>query len=369
MLRHVLCVLALALCCTSVWVTASDMPNGAVELKLKNGDAKITLTETVDDSSCTAKIAAAGGKSSDVSISTTVTLKKKKADAPTETTESENGQSKIVKVPVGHSLTLVTTLNAECTKEGATVSQAPETTCTGTVEGVATNTITYDATMKPTPTVHSAVNPSLADNREVSVPVGSNVKLIAKVVATCAAVSEAHSSRHSTGTITSSERQEESLDVKGAGRILPPAESHPSKHTPIKPMTGDQQTQGGKTSQQSNNPVGGSLTGDPKPTGQGDADERSSAITNDDPAPAYSEVGGTETENTVPVKDTDYTASTVTPQSETTAEEAPKTDVGAPTSAGEGVKLPERNTDASSSSSTAWVRAPLLLLLAGVAVW
>ncbi|KEG05919.1 hypothetical protein DQ04_17321000 [Trypanosoma grayi] len=101
---------------------------------------------------------------------------------------------------------------------------------------------------------------------------------------------------------------------------------------------------------------------------------------------ASSEAENTETENFLTVNDADHTAPTATPQAGTTAEEAPNTGAGTPNSVGEGVaanalpapngilpsdvKLPDRNTDA--SSSTAWVRAPLLLLLgtlSSVAVW
>ncbi|KEG05920.1 hypothetical protein DQ04_17321010 [Trypanosoma grayi] len=105
--------------------------------------------------------------------------------------------------------------------------------------------------------------------------------------------------------------------------------------------------------------------------------------TADLPAPTSSEAESKETENSVTVNDADHTAPTATPQAGTTAEEALNTDAGTPTSAGEDaaanaspapngippsdVNPPDPSTDA--SSSTAWVRAPLLLLLAGVAVW
>ncbi|KEG07204.1 hypothetical protein DQ04_10571020 [Trypanosoma grayi] len=368
MLRHVLCVLALALCCcASSWAVETGTPERTVALKLTNGEAKITLTETVDDSSCTKQIAAAEGKSSDAVVTTAVTLKKKDESGKREDVPHES--SLIVKVPDGYKLTLVTTLVAECAKKSEDASASTAISCQEAVGATSdTYTITYEATTKSTASGQTAANIPETENNNVKVQVGRDVKLVAKVVATCAAVSVTQSSTLPTKTITPGRGQGESPDGNGPGNTLTKTNTHLSKQNPNTAEPDILKTQGGQKPQQPNTPVGDSPTGVPESTGQDDAGEPGRGVSKGVTAPTSSEAESTEADNSVPVNDADHTAPTATPQSGTTTEGAPKTDAGMSTSAGEGVKLPDRNTDAS-SSSTAWVRAPLLLLLACVAVW
>ncbi|KEG06180.1 hypothetical protein DQ04_15451000 [Trypanosoma grayi] len=367
MLRHVLCVLALALCCcASSWAVETGKAEGPVVLELTNDNAKITLTETVVSNSCEVETTPKTGKSSDVTISTAVTWKKGESK---ETKAIPHESSKTVKVPAGYNLTLKTSLDVKCSNKGITAAAASEITCTVKTGEEATNSVTYDATVKSTTTGQTAVNNPETANLEVKVPVGHEANIFAKVVATCTPVPEA----------TNSPKSEEAKDLTGEQLDTSSLNTNVGDMSvPLKPTSVKENTAQQKSDEQA--PQGRTQSGTPRtplkdPTtvsaNQNDevtSGEKGSVVSKDIPTPTSSEAESTETDNSVTVSDADHTASTAAPQSETTTEGAPNADAGTSTTAGEGAKLPDRNTDAS-SSSTAWVRAPLLSLLACVAVW
>ncbi|KEG05344.1 hypothetical protein DQ04_23201000, partial [Trypanosoma grayi] len=292
------------------------------------GDVKITLTGTVDATTCTPSPPLSTGKSSEVTISTAVTLKKKGSSEEEKTIPNE--VSKVVTVPDGYKLTLDTSLEVKCMKK-ETTQETPETLCTANEDATATYTLTYGAAVKSTTSGKTTVNPPETQTRDVTVPAGHNVKLIAKIVATCAAVTKAEKPSPPVGDIAPSGGQEKSLDGKNPDPTHIAPESQISEHNPTKPETDKQMTQGGETSKQSNTPLRGPSTGDLKSTGQGDAGEKSSALTNEVLTPVSSESESKERESSVTVNGADHTASTATSQSETTTEGAPNTDADAPT--------------------------------------
>ncbi|KEG06329.1 hypothetical protein DQ04_14591000, partial [Trypanosoma grayi] len=350
MLRHVLCVLALALCCcTSLCVAAvasgavgDGAPEGTVKFPLVTGDAKITLTETVDDSSCTVPQDQTGN-SNDRTISTTVTLKK---DGSQETKEIKKEPLKIVKVPLGHGLMLETSLIVECTKQGEADAAITKTNCTAEDSEAATGSITYVATAADS----TAGGITTTNKQEVKVPVGFDVSIIEKVVVKCKPFSAAEPHVLPTTAKIPAEPHGKSHTDQDAEETSIPPEGPPPEHKPLTTLTDNRETHGRQTRQEV-----GTTAPDPTTIRKGSASpaadrKQSSALNNDVATPSFSEAESTETDNSVTVSDADHTAPTTTPQSETTTEGAPKTDAGMSTSAGEGVKLPDRNTDASSSS-------------------
>ncbi|KEG06827.1 hypothetical protein DQ04_12041030, partial [Trypanosoma grayi] len=299
MLRHVLCVLALALCCcTSLCVAAAaaELPG---ELQLATGDAKITLTGAVDATNCRPQPTSTTGETKTVTISTAVTFAK---GASEEKKIIPDVPSETVKVPVGHKLTLKTSLDVKCTKKDKASSSTAEENCpSAEAETADSDTITYVFTVTPTTSEQTSDKIPETQTRKVKVPAGSEVKLIANVVATCAAVSVTHSSTPSTQLRSPGGGRGESLDSDDPERALTTQKSQPSEQKPLKTETDNHQTQGGQTPQQSNTPVGDPSTGDPRQTDQVDAGESSNAESKDVPAPTSSEAESTEADNSVPV--------------------------------------------------------------------
>ncbi|KEG06424.1 hypothetical protein DQ04_13981000 [Trypanosoma grayi] len=366
MLRHVLCVLALALCCcTSLCVAATDAPEDTVKLKLAEGEATITLTRTVGAGNCTPLSTPAPEKAKDVTISTTVTLKKE--GKPPETKEMKNEPSTVVTVPDGSSVTLTTSLVFECTKKGGDSSESAEKNCLEDTATTTTNYITYDVSVKSTTTGEATVNILETEKREVKVRAGYDVKIIENVVATCIPPPTSESSLSTTQNVNSDKPQE----VPNGG-ILPQLATN-SPESPsldgnsITTEREPQKTQDGVELKGAGPKSLDTTTRSANPNGERMGREQESDVNKDLSTPTSSEAESTATENSITVNGADHTASTATSQSETTTEGAPNTDADAPTSAGESVKPPGGNTDA--SSNTAWVRIPLLLLLACVAVW
>ncbi|KEG06039.1 hypothetical protein DQ04_16351000 [Trypanosoma grayi] len=368
MLRHVLCVLALALCCcTSLCVATGSTPEKTHELKLTNGAATITLTERFETGNCTPPTTPNTRKTSEVTISTTVALKKGTLE---EAKEITNELSNAVKVLDGYNLTLKTSLEVKCTKNGEVSSGTAEKRCPlGETEAADSDTITYVVSVKPTTSVQTTVNIPETQNHEVKVRAGYDVKIVENVVATCAPPTPAEKPPTHSRSVPPGGHQDASSAKTKVGDI-----SHTLEHSSVKDQTPKQQsdklaleeeTPSGKSS----TPLSKSTTVSANPDDKATDGGKGSAASNDAPTPTSSEAESTETDNSVTVNGADHTASTATSQSETTNEGASNTDAGTPTSAGEGVKPPGGNTDAS-SSSTAWVRVPLILLLfACVAVW
>ncbi|KEG05484.1 hypothetical protein DQ04_21471000 [Trypanosoma grayi] len=358
MLRHVLCVLVLALCCcTSMCAAGAALaPEGTAELQLGNGAAKVTLTRTVDKSKCTPSSTQAAGETKDVTISTTFTFKKK-----VESEEAKvitNGPSTVVTVPDGSSVALTTSLVFECTKQGG----AGSNTATNCSEVTATNSITYDVSVKSTASSQATVNLPEPPSHEVKVPTGYDVKIVENVVATCAPPTTAGPTLPSSRSLSSGGQQGTSSTNTNGKDI-----SQTLQHSPAEDNTAEQDSdklalEAKTPSGKSDTPLSSTSTDSANPNDEVTDGERSNAARKDLSTPTSSEAESTETDSSVTVNGADHTASTATPQSETTAEGASNTDAGTPTSAGEGVKPPGRNSDAS-SSSTAWMRVPLILLL------
>ncbi|KEG06568.1 hypothetical protein DQ04_13311010 [Trypanosoma grayi] len=315
MLRHVLCVLALALCCcTSVCVAAAVVPEQESNGELSSDvEMTVSVAEKVNASNCTVPLNYASHGRQKVEIFTT-TVVTEKVDQPTK-----NGIMSPAwkfEFPRGYNFTLSNSWDVKCWKKDGE-GKITEKECH--VEGAEDTKRTVDVTFHSTATGYTTEQISTPpEEREINVPAGYSLVFYENVVATC-------------------------IPLPGTEKFFRPAETVTS----------------------------------------GDKD---SAVDNAATAQTSSEAESTETDNSFTVNDADHTAPTATPQSETTTEEAPKTDAGISTSAGEGaatnaspalnsislsgVNLPDHNTDA--SSRTAWVRAPLLLLLgtlSSVAVW
>ncbi|KEG05422.1 hypothetical protein DQ04_22161000, partial [Trypanosoma grayi] len=340
MLRHVLCVLALALCSTSLCVATSGAAESPGELQLANGDAKITLTGTVDPGNCKASSPPAAGVTKDVTISTTVTLKKK--DASEDPKEIANVPSEKITVPDGSSVTLKTSLEVKCTKKEAAAAATAETTCTVSEGEAATSSNTHDVTVKFTPSGQTAVQIPETENLEVKVPVGQEAKIIAKVVATCTPLPKAGKSSPSVQTRDPSGGQQDasSLDANVEDMADPLEPSLVKKNTPNEKQ--DEQAPQARTPPvKSGTPLSNSPTVSANPNDEVTGGEKGSAVSKDLSTPTSSEAESTETDNSATVNGADHTASTATPQSETTTEGATNTDAGTSTSAGEGVKLPD----------------------------
>ncbi|KEG05326.1 hypothetical protein DQ04_23511000, partial [Trypanosoma grayi] len=239
----------------------------------------------------------------------------------------------------------------------------PETAST------ATNYITYVVTVKPTTTGQTAENIPETQNYEVKVPPKHDVNIIEKVVALCSPPPTSDPSRSPPQKVIPAKTQGKGLVDSGVPKVAPNSPESPSHDgEPITTKGHNRQTQEGAELQRDGTKSLDTATSREKLNGARTSEEKESSASTEVAPPTSSEAESKETENSATVKEADHTPPTATPQSETTTEEASNTDAGTPTSAGEGAKLPDRNTDAS-SSSTAWVRAPLLLLLAGVAVW
>ncbi|KEG05232.1 hypothetical protein DQ04_25091000, partial [Trypanosoma grayi] len=176
MLRHVLCVLAIALCCsTSLCVATSSAPQSPFKLQLENNDATITLTRTVDATKCSTSSTPATGEAKDVTISSKVTLKKTAESQ--ETKEFTNAPTEKVTVLVGSSVTLTTSLVFECTKKGGDGSDISEKNCLEDTATTTTNYITYDVSVESTTTGEATVNILETEKREVKVRAGYDVKI------------------------------------------------------------------------------------------------------------------------------------------------------------------------------------------------
>ncbi|KEG05280.1 hypothetical protein DQ04_24131000, partial [Trypanosoma grayi] len=231
----------------------------------------------------------------------------------------------------------------------------PETAST------ATNYITYVVTVTPTTSDKTAVNIPETQNYEVKVPPEHDVKIIEKVVATCSQPATNDPSRSPLkGTPDIPEKGMADSKLPKVGPIAP--DSHQLASEPITTEIQNGKTQDAVKLQHDGPTSIDTATSRANPNGESTSGKKGSDASNEVLAPISNEAESTETDNSVTVSDADHTASTATPQSGTTTEGAPNAGAGTSTSAGEGVKLPDRNTDASSSSS-AWVRAPLLLLL------
>ncbi|KEG05421.1 hypothetical protein DQ04_22171000 [Trypanosoma grayi] len=335
MLRHVLCVLALALCCcTSVCVAVSDVPRPTVVLGVSNDDAEISLTETVDASSCTEALNSASGEPRTVTISTAPTLTKRSGSGTfPRQTESE----RVITVPDGYKLTLKSSLVLECTRKGEAASAATDKTCTFSESATGADYIKYDVTVETTATADKIKNTIGKEERKVSVPATYNVKAVGTVVVTCIPPTPARPSLSPA----------KSPAPRGELEVLTTNRDHEKVSS----------SRGSQLDGNTNNGANGNTAT------QGAGSSEKPEATADVFAPTSSEKDDKETDNSVTVGDADH----ATPQSETTTEGATNTDAGTSISAEEDMKLPDHNTDA--SSSTAWVRAPLLLLLACVAVW
>ncbi|KEG06826.1 hypothetical protein DQ04_12041020 [Trypanosoma grayi] len=371
MLRHVLCLVVLTLCCcTSVCVAAAGAPQEAGKLQLVNGGATITLTETVETGNCTASPPPppATGVNKDVTISTKVALRKKEGESQ-EPTEMANGPSMTVKVPDGYKLTLKTSLDVKCTKKAGDSSSTAGKSCPVTdTKAADSDTITYVVAVKPTTSDQPAVNTPETQNHEVKVPPEHDVNIVAKLVAACVPPPTSEPPLPTIPKANPDPREKDTLDSK-----LPDLGPTSPESPPLDDDSITTERRKGKTQEGAQLPQDGTksldtATSREKVNGERTGGEKGSDASNKVTPPTSSEAEGTETDNSVTVSDADHTAPTATPQSGTNTEGAPNADAGTSTSAGEGVNLPDRNTDASSSSSTAWVRAPLLLLLACVAV-
>ncbi|KEG07203.1 hypothetical protein DQ04_10571010 [Trypanosoma grayi] len=380
MLRHVLCVLALALCCcTSLCVAETGAPAGTVEfpLAIGNDGAEISLTETVSTESCGVQTSPVAEGSRTVTVSITVTLRKK--GDPEKTKEIKKKNPTIVKVPLGHIFALDTSLIVECTKQSGADAAITKTNCTAEDSATATGSITYVATAADS----TAGGITTTKEHEVKIPVGSGVSIMENVVVKCIPLTVAGLTPTSAGAGPSGEGNEGKLNGKVPEDISTQGQSSIKDDT-VKGEADRLASQANDIHQPPGSASHDSIANSGKINGERASEEKDSSVSTEVTPPTSSEAESTETDNSVTVKNADHTAPTATPPAGTTAEGAPKTDAGTPTSAGEGaaanaspalngippsgVKLPDHNTDAS-SSSTAWVRAPLLLLLVCVAVW
>ncbi|KEG06717.1 hypothetical protein DQ04_12591010 [Trypanosoma grayi] len=176
--RRVVFLLAAALCCTALCVAET----GAADLSRTTDNAKITLTRKFDVTNCTKSSTPATGKTSDVIISTKIALKKK-GDSE-KTPEIPIKPSEAVKVPDGYNLTLETSLDVKCTKEG-TSAEIPGTTCTVQKGEAASDSITHDANVETTATGYGPNTIMEKKEHKVSLTAGYDVEIIANVVAKC----------------------------------------------------------------------------------------------------------------------------------------------------------------------------------------
>ncbi|KEG05352.1 hypothetical protein DQ04_23071000, partial [Trypanosoma grayi] len=302
-------------CCTSLCVAAA----GGVQSSLTTDNAELTLTETVKASSCAAPTTSSKGKPKKVTITTKATLKKKSnQEEMKEVTKTPNTE---LDVSEGYNLSLGHTLVVETKKKGESAQLTPG------------SPVTYVVSVTTTTAGYAPTEITTKEDREVSVPVGHDVNIAYELAATC-------------------------IPTPGTNLPLPPKKDKATKQITDIPED-EAKALSEKASNPEPNPTTTTTTTGGKPNDETNSGESSSAVSKDLPAPSSSAKDGTETDNSVPVSDADHTVSTATPQSGTTTEGAPNADAGTSTSAGEGAKLPDRNTDAS-SSSTAWVRAPLL---------
>ncbi|KEG08704.1 hypothetical protein DQ04_06611030 [Trypanosoma grayi] len=380
MLLHVLCVLALALCCcTSLFVTAT----GTTDLSSTTVNARLTLEETVDADSCKAPTTSATEGSRKVTISTKALLSH--SSGLPKLNDAQSSSSKELDVSVGHNLTLGHKWVVECKKKGNTLSDTYEPCCSGGKCPASAKYITYVLSVVTTVTGYSTKSIIKSEQSYGKVPAGYDVKIVGGAVATCipTPLTKPPPSKR---TALPLKPQNVSPGDKGSKEHAKLPASHSLESDTITRGTGSREPRAQDSQQQSgtteHNPATNSATSKDEPSDGG----KDSSLINKVSTPPLTEEEAKEAESSVTVNDAAHTASTATPQSETTAEEAPKSDVDIPTPAGEGaadnkpppstsivsngVNLPDRNTDAS-SSNTAWVRKLLLLLLllACVALW
>ncbi|KEG06838.1 hypothetical protein DQ04_11991020 [Trypanosoma grayi] len=344
MLRHVLCVLALALCCcTSVCVAAAAAAAGASErisiLGLLNDVSIINLTERFDADSCKPPSNPLNEGVREVTITTTPTLTKQgKSGVFLGQTELQ----KKITVPAGYNVELKNSLD-KCMKKGSAAAgaAATETSCTFDGSEADTDRITYNVSVGTTAT-DSDKKTNIGKEGIVTVPDGYSITSFVTVLIKCTPPPAVQPPPPAAMPPAPGAKKEGLNDTEGSAKASSLG-SPPRHRNTISEENGKPSTKAQDLSE--------------KP------DTTANVV-----ASTSSEAESKETDNSFTVNGADHTAPTATPQSETTTEGAPNTDAGMSTSAGEGVKLPDRNTDASSSSS-AWARAPILLLLACVAVW
>ncbi|KEG07205.1 hypothetical protein DQ04_10571030, partial [Trypanosoma grayi] len=302
MLRHVLCVLALALCCCTT-LCAALSGDGATEeaaaVQLVDGGAKIALTGKIDDSKCTAASPPAPGETKDVTISTTVTLKE---SATQETTQTANGPSKAVKVPAGYSIALNTSREVKCTKKAGTTSNAAEENCPA-AETTDTNSITYVVTVMSTSSDQPAVKIPESQKYEVKVPAGHDVKIIENVVATCSPPATSASPPSQQPKVIP-DPQGKRLADSGLPKVGPTSpESPPLDGQPITTEGNNRETQEGAELQRDSTKSLDTATSREKLNGARTGGEKGSDASNKVTPPTSSEAEGTETDNSVTVSD------------------------------------------------------------------
>ncbi|KEG05369.1 hypothetical protein DQ04_22861000, partial [Trypanosoma grayi] len=293
MLRHVLCVLALALCCcASVCVAAAGSPKAPVDFPLVSGGGRITLTETVDVSSCTA-ITGQTGNSKDRTISTAVTLKK---GDPEETKVIKNEPPTIVKVPLEHGLMLETSLIVECTKKNGDGAGITKTNCTAEDSATASGSITYEATAADS----TAGEITTTKQHEVKVPVGFDVSIMENVVVKCIPLTVAGLTPTYAGAGTPGGGQEGLTKVNGLKDVSTQGQSSIKDDT-VKGETDRLASQANDLHRPPGSASHDSIANSENINDERASEEKDSSVSTEVTPPTSSEAESTETDNSVTV--------------------------------------------------------------------